>query len=92
MGYKMGRTAPTYHQALEERLASRWMQFRRLLKGEDERQALDQVCEATRKYVTAATFVGSPDIVDTMLLSVVVELARRVSALEAALAAGAVPT
>ncbi len=72
----MGRTAPTYRQALEERM-KRWDAFARLLTTPEERAAFDRIRTGARRYVAQATYVGSPDLLESILLSVLTDLARR---------------
>jgi hypothetical protein len=72
----VGRTAPTYRQALEERM-KRWDEFARLLTTPEERAAFDRVRTGARRYVAQATYVGSPDLLESILLSVLTDLARR---------------
>ncbi len=75
----MGRTVPTYRQALEERL-KRWDAFARLLTTPEDRAAFDLVRTAARRYAAQATYVGSPDLLEAILLSVLTDLAGRLSA------------
>jgi len=75
----MGRTVPTYRQALEERM-KRWDEFARLLTTPEDRGAFDLVRTAARRYAAQATFVGSPDLLESILLSVLTDLARRLPA------------
>jgi hypothetical protein len=72
----VGRTAPTYRQALEERL-KRWDAFARLLTTPEDRAAFDLVRTGARRYAAQATFVGSPDLLEAILLSVLTDLAGR---------------
>jgi hypothetical protein len=72
----MGRTAPTYRQALEERM-KRWDEFARLLTTPEDRDAFALVRTAARRYAAQATYVGSPDLLESILLSVLTDLARR---------------
>ena len=72
----MGRTAPTYRQALDERL-KRWEEFGRLLTTPEERAAFELLKTGARRYVAQATYVGSPDLLESILLSVLLDLARR---------------
>ena len=72
----MGRTIPTYRQALEERL-KRWEAFGRLLTTPEEREAFERLQTGARRYVAQATYVGSPDLLESILLSVLLDLARR---------------
>lgn len=73
----MGRTVPTYRQALEERLR-RWEAFRRLLLTPEERTAFDRLLTGARRYAAQATYVGSPDLLESLLLSVLLDLVRQV--------------
>jgi hypothetical protein len=75
----MGRTVPTYRQALEERM-KRWDEFARLLTTPEDRGAFDLVRTAARRYAAQATYVGSPDLLESILLSVLTDLARRLPA------------
>ena len=72
----MGRTVPTYRQALEERM-KRWEAFGRLLTTPEERAAFQELCTGARRYAAQATYVGSPDLLESILLSVLLDLARR---------------
>ena len=72
----MGRTAPTYRQALEERM-KRWDAFARLLTTPEDRAAFELVRTGARRYAAQATYVGSPDLLEAILLSVLTDLAGR---------------
>ena len=72
----MGRTAPTYRQALEERM-KRWDEFARLLTTSEDRAAFEMVRTGARRYAAQATYVGSPDLLEAILLSVLTDLAVR---------------
>lgn len=73
----MGRTVPTYRQALEERM-KRWEAFGRLLTTPEERAAFELLQSGARRYAAQATFVGSPDLLESILLSVLLDLAGRI--------------
>jgi hypothetical protein len=73
----VGRTAPTYRQALEERM-KRWDAFARLLTTPEDRAAFEMVRTGARRYAAQATYVGSPDLLESILLSVLTDLASRV--------------
>ena len=72
----MGRTAPTYRQALDERL-KRWEAFEHLLTTPEEREAFGLLRSGARRYVAQATQVGSPDLLESILLSVLLDIAQR---------------
>jgi len=73
----VGRTVPTYRQALEERM-KRWEAFGRLLTTPEERAAFELLQSGARRYAAQATFVGSPDLLESILLSVLLDLAGRI--------------
>lgn len=75
----MGRTVPTYRQALEERM-KRWEAFGRLLTTPEERAAFERLQTGARRYVAQATYAGSPDLLESLLLSVLLDLTVRSSA------------
>ncbi|HEV2316126.1 MAG TPA: hypothetical protein VGV89_00930, partial [Thermoplasmata archaeon] len=62
--------------ALEERLR-RWDAFGRLLTTPEERAAFDRIRTGARRYVAQATYVGSPDLLESILLSVLLDMARQ---------------
>ncbi len=74
----MGRTAPTYRQALEERM-KRWDAFGRLLTTPEERTAFDLLRTGARRYASQATNVGSPDLLESILLSILLDLVCRMT-------------
>jgi hypothetical protein len=74
----MGRTAPTYRQALEERL-KRWDSFGQLLTDPEDRAAFERIRRGTRRYIAQATYAGSPDLLESILLSALVDLARELA-------------
>ncbi|MCI4363316.1 MAG: hypothetical protein L3K13_03315 [Thermoplasmata archaeon] len=69
-------SGPTYRRALEERLR-RWDAFGSLLPTTTERAAFARLTRGARRYVEEATYVGSPDLLESILLSVLLDLARR---------------
>ncbi|MGI0156764.1 MAG: hypothetical protein ACREDE_11625, partial [Thermoplasmata archaeon] len=76
---RMRRVGPTYRRALEERL-ERWEAFGRLLGTPSERAAFARLTRGARRYVTEASYVGSPDLLESILLSVLLDLSRRLPA------------
>ncbi|HEV2449235.1 MAG TPA: hypothetical protein VGU43_02360 [Thermoplasmata archaeon] len=70
------RIAPTYQRALEQRL-ERWEAFGRLLRDREERVAFMALTRSARRHVAEATYVGSPDLLESILLSVLLDLSRR---------------
>ena len=74
----MGRTVPTYRQALEERM-KRWDAFGRLLTSPEEREAFGTLVTAARRYAAQATYVGSPDLLESIVLAILLDLAVRMT-------------
>jgi hypothetical protein len=72
----VGRTAPTYRQALEERLR-RWDRFAALLPTPEERAALEELRTSVRRYIPQSTYGGSPDLTETIFLSILLDLRTR---------------
>lgn len=72
----MGRTVPTYRQALEERL-KRWETFGRLLTSPEDREAFERLRSGARRYVAQATYAGSPDLLESIVLSVLLDITRQ---------------
>jgi hypothetical protein len=72
----VGRTAPTYRQALEERL-KRWDRFAALLPTPEERAALEELRTSVRRYIPQSTYGGSPDLTETIFLSILLDLRTR---------------
>ena len=72
----MGRTAPTYRQALEERL-KRWELFGRLLTTPEEQSAFATLVKSARRHIPQATYWGSPDLLEALLLSILLDLTAR---------------
>lgn len=77
----MGRTVPTYRQALEERL-KRWETFGRLLTTPEDREAFERLRSGARRYVTQATYAGSPDLLESIVLSVLLDISRQLPGAE----------
>ncbi|HLY77481.1 MAG TPA: hypothetical protein VKT21_06310, partial [Thermoplasmata archaeon] len=69
-------TAPTYRQALEERL-KRWDRFAALLPTPEERTALEELRTSVRRYIPQSTYGGSPDLTETIFLSILLDLRTR---------------
>ncbi len=67
----MGRTAPTYRRA-SERIIDEWKGFRRALRPED-REAFDLLMEHVRDHAAAGSNCDSPDPVEGMILSMLLE-------------------
>jgi hypothetical protein len=55
----------------------RWDAFARLLTTPEDRAAFELVRTGARRYAAQATYVGSPDLLEAILLSVLTDLAGR---------------
>ncbi|MGA7922943.1 MAG: hypothetical protein WCA77_03090 [Thermoplasmata archaeon] len=58
----------------------RWEAFGRLLTTPEERAAFERLQTGARRYVAQATYAGSPDLLESLLLSVLLDLTVRSSA------------
>jgi hypothetical protein len=76
----MGRTLPTATQSLEMEKDS-WASFRRALRREDQ-EAFDDLWRWARRHTAPASMAGRPVPFESAVMSMLVELARRLAALE----------
>lgn len=79
----MGRTVPTYVQLISEQ-AAKWSKFRRALRREDQLH-FDRLIASTRYHSPAGTFQTSDDPRESIVLSMLLDLQKRVAGLEARL-------
>jgi len=76
----MGRTVLPYsHVWEEERL--RWLKFRRALRREDQAQ-FDRLFELARLHLQAGVYASTPWPLESMLLSMLLEHQKALSAIE----------
>ena len=66
----MGRTVPSYRQALEEEIM-RWESFRRALHDRDT-EAFDKMMVACRVYASAGGMATRPILTEAMFMSILV--------------------
>ncbi|MGB8991709.1 MAG: hypothetical protein WCD80_06605 [Desulfobaccales bacterium] len=76
----MGRTVLPYSQVWEEE-RSRWLKFRRALRREDQAH-LDRLFESARLHLQAGVYAAHPWPLESMLLSMLLEHQKVISALE----------
>jgi hypothetical protein len=76
----MGRTVLPYSQVWEEE-RNRWQKFRRALRKEDQAH-LDRLFESARLHLQAGVYASNPWPLESMLLSMLLEHQRALSALE----------
>jgi len=79
----MGRTVPTYVQQISQQ-AEKWSKFRRALRREDQLH-FDRLVASTRYYSPAGAFQVSDDPRESIVLSMLLDLQKRVAGLEARL-------
>ena len=65
----MGRTVPSYRQAIEAEI-KRWEGFRKALRAED-REAFDEMMNFCRLYASAGSNATRPVLLEAMLMSIV---------------------
>ena len=64
----MGRTVPSYRQALEAEI-TRWEGFRKALRG-DDLKIFDKMMNACRLYASAGSMATRPILAEAMFMSV----------------------
>ena len=64
----MGRTVPSYRQALEAEI-TRWEGFRKALRGEDL-EVFDRMMNSCRLYASAGSMATRAILVEAMFMSV----------------------
>ncbi len=76
----MGRTVLPYSHVWEEE-RSRWLKFRRALRKEDQAH-FDRLFELARLHLQAGVYASNPWPLESMLLSMLLEHEKTISALE----------
>jgi len=64
----MGRTVPSYRQALEIEI-ERWKGFRNGLRGKDA-EAFDRMMNACRMFASAGSMATRPILIEAMFMSI----------------------
>jgi hypothetical protein len=67
----LGRTVPSYRQALEAEIA-RWEAFRRALRGK-EVDAFDRMMEICRTHASAGSVASRPVISESMFMCILLK-------------------
>jgi hypothetical protein len=70
----LGRTVPSYRQALEGEIA-RWEGFRKGLRGRDV-EAFDRLMEACRLHASAGSMATRPVLAEAMFMSILVSIQK----------------
>ena len=64
----MGRTVPSYRQALESEI-ERWKGFRKGLRAKDA-EAFDRMMDACRMFASAGSMATRPVLLEVMVMSI----------------------
>jgi hypothetical protein len=72
----VGRTVPTYRDALEEQLARWEREFGRALPDPADRESFHRVLQGARRYVAQGTLLSSGDLLERIMLSVLLSMER----------------
>ncbi len=67
----LGKTVPSYRQALESEI-EKWKGFRKALRGKDK-EAFDMMMNACRRYASAAGMATRPVLSEAMLMSILLK-------------------
>jgi hypothetical protein len=80
----MGRTVPTYIDQVRE-LEARWSKFRRALRR-DDRLHFDRLLRSVRQYSPSGVCQNSDDVRESVALSILLDLQKRLAVIVAKLA------
>ncbi len=72
----MGRTVPSYRQALEAEIAG-WEGFRKALRGRDL-EAFNQMMNACRAYASAGGMATRPVLSEAMFMCILLSLQKEI--------------
>jgi len=67
----MGKTVPSYRQALEGEI-ERWKSFRKALRKEDA-EAFDRMMDACRLSASAGSMATRPSMLEAMFMSILLQ-------------------
>ena len=67
----MGRTVPSYRQALKNEI-ERWKGFRKGLRAEDA-EAFDRMMNACRMFASAGSMATRPVLLEAMFMSILLQ-------------------
>jgi len=73
----MGRTVPSYRQALEREI-ERWKGFRKGLRGKDA-EAFDRMMNACRLFASAGSMATRPVLLETMFMSILLHQEKAIT-------------
>jgi len=73
----MGRTVPSYRQALESEI-ERWRGFRKGLRGKDA-EAFDRMMNACRMFASAGSMATRPILLEAMFMSILLHQEKAIT-------------
>jgi hypothetical protein len=76
----MGRTVPTYIDQVRQ-IEAKWSKFRRVLRRED-RVHFDRLLRSVRQYSPSGMYQASDDPRESVVLSILLDLQKRLAAIE----------
>ena len=76
----MGRTVPTYRNALESEILS-WRNFRRALRNE-EKATFDNLMNTARNHATASMNVARFEVIEAVYMSILLEHQKEIESLK----------
>jgi len=80
----MGRTVPSYRQALEREI-ERWKGFRKGLRGKDA-EAFDRMMNACRMFASAGSMATRPILLEAMFMSILLHQEKAITEIREKLA------
>lgn len=76
----MGRTVPTYRNALESEILS-WRNFKRALRNK-EKTAFDDMMNIARNHATASMNVARFEVMEAVFMSILLEHQKEIESLK----------
>ncbi len=73
----MGKTVPSYRQALESEI-ERWKGFRKALRGKDAK-AFDRMMNACRLFASAGSMATRPVLLEAMFMSILLHQEKAIT-------------
>ena len=73
----MGRTVPSYRQALESEI-ERWKRFRKGLRNNDA-EAFDRMMNACRLFASAGSMATRPILLEAMFMSILLQQEKAIT-------------
>ena len=76
----MGRTVPTYRNALESEILS-WRNFKRALRN-NEKAIFDDLMNTARNHATASMNVARFEVIEAVFMSILLEHQKEIESLK----------